>query len=68
MVSEEMEEVIKLLRSLQSNNSTVLSIEQLRKYTDQTGETIKIPNDVKCNHIDINGVPAVWETNKLGNI
>lgn len=62
MISKEMEEVIRLLKSLQSNNSAVLSIEQLRKNADQAGEMIKIPDDVKYEHIEIRGVPAAWVT------
>ena len=67
MISKEMEEVIKLLKSLQSNNSAVLSIEQLRKNADQAGEMIKIPNDVKYEYIEVGGLPVAWVTTPESN-
>jgi len=67
MLSKEMEEVITLLKSLQSNNSAVLSIEQLRKNADQAGEMIKIPDDVKYEYIEVGGVPVAWVTTPESN-
>lgn len=59
MVSKGMEGVIKLLIN---NNNTVMKkrVEESRKGLEQLTSLVKLPKDVDLEHIDINGMAAVW--------
>lgn len=59
MVSKGMERVIKLLIN---NNNTVMKkrVEESRKGLEQLTSLVKLSKDVDLEHIDINGMTAVW--------
>ena len=59
MVSKGMENVIKLLTN---NANTVMKkrVEESRKWLEQLTSLVKGPKDVDLEHIDINGMAAVW--------
>lgn len=59
MVSKGMEGVIKLLIN---NNNTVMKkrVQESRKGLEQLTSLVKLPKDVDLEHIDINGMAAVW--------
>ena len=59
MVSKGMERVIKLLIN---NNNTIMKkrVEESRKGLEQLTSLVKGPKDVDLEHIDINGMAAVW--------
>ena len=59
MVSKGMESVIKLLIN---NNNTIMKkrVEESRKGLEQLTSLVKGPKDVDLEHIDINGMAAVW--------
>ncbi len=59
MVSEGMERAIKLLMQFKE---TAFSVESIREGLDQLGAMVKLPKDVKCETVDVGGVPAVWIT------
>jgi acetyl esterase/lipase len=62
MVSKELKDVMNMLRARQ-NPPTVATLEESRAYSDQMGESIPIPEDVKYEYFDIEGVPVAWVTN-----
>ena len=59
MVSKGMENVIKLLTN---NANTVMKkrVEESRKWLEQLTSLVKGPKDVDLEHIEINGMAAVW--------
>jgi len=59
MVSKGMERVIKLLENT-INTMMKKRVEELRKGLEQLASLWKLPKDVKFEHIDINGMAAVW--------
>jgi monoterpene epsilon-lactone hydrolase len=59
MVSKGMERVIKLLEN-EANTVIKNRVEESRKGLEQLASLVKLPKDVKLEHIDINGMAAVW--------
>lgn len=60
MVSKEMENLINLLRTQISTME--ISVENIRNGLEQLAIMTKLPKDVKCEPIDVMGVPAEWIT------
>ena len=65
MVSKEMENVIKILR--ESIQSMELSVEAVREGLDQLSTLSKLPKDVKCEPVNVGGIPAEWITTPGSN-
>ncbi|MHA1194339.1 MAG: alpha/beta hydrolase [Promethearchaeota archaeon] len=59
MVSKGMERVIKLLEN-EANTVIKNRLEESRKGLEQLASLVKLPKDVNLEHIDINGMAAVW--------
>ena len=59
MVSEGMENAIKLLKRFQDSIDK-LSVETIRNVLDQLGAMSKLPKDVKSEPVNAGGVPAEW--------
>lgn len=60
MVSKEMENLINLLRTQISTME--ISVENIRNGLEQLAIMTKLPKDVKCEPINVMGVPAEWIT------
>jgi acetyl esterase/lipase len=61
MVSKGMERVIKLLKQFQDATAEP-SVKAIRDGLDQLAAMSKLPDDVKCEPINVRGVPAEWIT------
>ncbi len=59
MVSKGMEFVINTLKK-DLNNTIKKRIEESREGLEQLAKMVKVPKDVKCEPIDIEGIPAEW--------
>ncbi|MGV9171413.1 MAG: alpha/beta hydrolase [Promethearchaeia archaeon] len=59
MVSKGMERVITLLKKFQNANAEP-SVEAVRKGLDQIALLSKIPKDIECEPVDINGIDGEW--------
>lgn len=66
MVSKGMENVIKLLK----NNANIVMtkrVEESRKGLEVLASIMKLPNDVKIEPVDINGMNAIWISVPISN-
>lgn len=66
MVSKGMENVIKLLK----NNANIVMtkrVEESRKGLEVLASIMKLPNDVKIETVDINGMNAIWISVPISN-
>ena len=61
MVSKEMEVVIKLLKEYQVSQKEP-SVKGARIGLEQLASLTKLPDDVKCEPVNVRGVPAEWIT------
>ena len=59
MVSKGIENVSKLVRQ-QMASMTEISVKNIRDGLDLMAKMVKIPKDVKCEPVDVGGVPAEW--------
>lgn len=59
MVSKGMENVINLV-SQQMSSMTEITVKNIRDGLDLMAKMVKIPKDVKCEPVDVGGVPAEW--------
>lgn len=59
MVSKGMENVIKLVRQ-QISSMTEITVKNIRDGLELMAKMVKIPKDVKCEPVDVGGIPAEW--------
>lgn len=59
MVSKGMENVIKLVRQ-QMASMKEITVKNIRDGLELMAKMVKIPKDVKCEPVDVGGVPAEW--------
>lgn len=59
MVSKGMENVIKLLKKFQDMTEET-TVESTRKGLEQMGAMNKIPDDIRCEKVEINGIEGEW--------
>ncbi|TXT64947.1 MAG: Esterase MY09-1 [Promethearchaeota archaeon] len=59
MVSKGMENVIKLLKKFQDMTKET-TVESTRKGLEQMGAMSKVPDDIRCEKVEINGIEGEW--------
>ena len=60
MPSEQMNEVIRLMRDQPGVGSASVSLEERRRLFDETQSSLQVPDDVEMDDVDADGVPAKW--------